>query len=60
MAKKVFIDPNDIDKAIINGIAKVVLDGGIIAIPTETVYGLAVAAKSSEAVQRLYQIKKRS
>ncbi|MCM8819926.1 MAG: L-threonylcarbamoyladenylate synthase [Candidatus Omnitrophica bacterium] len=59
MTKKVFVDPNDIDKAIIQGIAKVVLDGGIIALPTETVYGLAAIAKNNEVVQRLYQIKRR-
>lgn len=32
--------------------------GKVIAIPTDTVYGLAVDATNSHAVNRLYQLKK--
>lgn len=35
-------------------------EGKVIAIPTDTVYGLAVDAKNYQAVNRLYQVKKRS
>jgi L-threonylcarbamoyladenylate synthase len=34
-------------------------EGKVVAVPTDTVYGLAVDATSDEAVKRLFQIKKR-
>ncbi|XP_031832013.1 threonyl-carbamoyl synthesis 1 [Nomia melanderi] len=34
-------------------------EGKVIAIPTDTIYGLAVDASKSDAIKRLYQIKKR-
>ncbi|MBN2189610.1 MAG: threonylcarbamoyl-AMP synthase [Candidatus Aureabacteria bacterium] len=40
--------------------AKVVKAGGIIAFPTETVYGLGADAENPDAVDRLYEIKKRN
>lgn len=39
--------------------ARVVRNGGIVAFPTETVYGLGVDAENSEAVSRLFKLKKR-
>ncbi|MCK5655479.1 MAG: threonylcarbamoyl-AMP synthase [Candidatus Aureabacteria bacterium] len=39
--------------------ARVVRNGGIVAFPTETVYGLGVDAENSEAVTRLFKLKKR-
>src|SRR5205814_6164692 len=33
--------------------------GGLVAFPTETVYGIAVAADNMEAVERLYRVKRR-
>ncbi|MDD5195205.1 MAG: L-threonylcarbamoyladenylate synthase [Candidatus Omnitrophica bacterium] len=59
MTKKVFIDPNDIDLSILKGIVRIALGGGIVAIPTETVYGLAICAGNTEAINRLYEIKNR-
>ena len=38
---------------------KVLKDGGLVAFPTDTVYGLGVDAESLGAVDRLYQVKKR-
>jgi L-threonylcarbamoyladenylate synthase len=38
---------------------KTLRKGGVVLIPTETVYGLAVDASNSSAVKRLYEIKKR-
>lgn len=34
--------------------------GGIIAFPTDTVYGLGVASNNTSAIERVYQVKKRS
>jgi len=39
--------------------ARVLLDGGLVAFPTETVYGLGADAESREAVERIYQAKGR-
>lgn len=38
---------------------KVLRDGGIVAFPTETVYGLAIRGDSSEARESLFQLKNR-
>jgi tRNA threonylcarbamoyl adenosine modification protein (Sua5/YciO/YrdC/YwlC family) len=38
---------------------RVLAAGGVVAIPTETVYGLAAAARRPEAVRRLYELKGR-
>ena len=39
--------------------AKILTSNGIVAFPTETVYGLGASAFSKEAVTKLYEIKKR-
>lgn len=39
--------------------AKVIREGGVIVMPTETVYGLACDALNAEAVNRVYEIKDR-
>jgi L-threonylcarbamoyladenylate synthase len=39
--------------------AQVLLQGGLVAFPTETVYGLGADAESREAVERIYQAKGR-
>ncbi|MFA5100967.1 MAG: Sua5/YciO/YrdC/YwlC family protein, partial [Candidatus Omnitrophota bacterium] len=57
--KKVFIDPGDIDIAFIKEIAHILKAGGIVALPTETVYGLAVSSQNPDAVAKLYALKKR-
>lgn len=36
------------------------LEGGIVGVPTDTVYGLAVDATNAEAVERLYRLKGRN
>jgi L-threonylcarbamoyladenylate synthase len=45
---------NDIDRAL-----RVLRGGGLVAIPTETVYGLAADATNSDAVQRIFTVKRR-
>ena len=39
--------------------AQILSDGGLVAVPTETVYGLAARADSDEAVARIYKAKGR-
>ena len=48
------LEPADIKAA-----AKRLESGGLVAFPTETVYGLGAAAKSAEAVARVYETKGR-
>jgi L-threonylcarbamoyladenylate synthase len=45
---------NDVDRAV-----QVLRAGGLVAIPTETVYGLAAAASNAEAVRRIFAVKGR-
>jgi L-threonylcarbamoyladenylate synthase len=44
---------------IIEEAIKVLKDGGVILIPTETVYGIAADATNPEAVEKIYKIKNR-
>ena len=39
--------------------ARILRDGGLVAVPTETVYGLAARADNDEAVSRIYSAKGR-
>ena len=40
--------------------AKIILDkGDVVAVPTETVYGLAANAYNSKAIKKIYALKKR-
>ncbi len=39
---------------------EVLLQGGLVACPTETFYGLAVDATNEEAIRRLFALKKRA
>lgn len=57
--KKIIIDPDNIDQALVKEAADNILGGGIVALPTETVYGLAVSSKNKDSVNRLYQLKQR-
>lgn len=41
-------------------ISKILKDGGVCILPTETVYGLACRADNTEAIKRLYAIKGRN
>ena len=47
------------DRAAITAAARVLADGGLVAFPTETVYGLGADATNGEAVARLYAAKGR-
>jgi L-threonylcarbamoyladenylate synthase len=47
------------NEALINDAALILKDGGLVAFPTETVYGLGANLLDKEAVRRLYMIKNR-
>ncbi len=50
--------PSDIQQQIKQGIS-VLKQGGIVAFPTDTVYGLGAWANNQQAVERVYQVKER-
>ncbi|MGB9681539.1 MAG: L-threonylcarbamoyladenylate synthase [bacterium] len=43
----------------INPLIKLIKEGGIVAFPTETVYGLGTNALNKESVERIYRVKER-
>jgi len=53
------IDPQNIDLGKIKKAAQVIKRGGIVAFPTETVYGLAADFFNKQAVDRIFEVKKR-
>ncbi|MGV8163871.1 MAG: L-threonylcarbamoyladenylate synthase [Alkaliphilus sp.] len=53
------IDPNDIDMHKINICSKVLANGGTVAFPTETVYGIGANAMNSEAIKKIFTAKGR-
>lgn len=53
------IDPANIDKELIRLAANVIKDGGTVAFPTETVYGLGANALDSDAVIKIFKAKNR-
>ncbi|MFH1519133.1 MAG: L-threonylcarbamoyladenylate synthase [Candidatus Omnitrophota bacterium] len=57
--QKIFINPQDIDYSLIKKVVKIIQKGGIVALPTETVYGLGVCAEKKDKVNKLYALKKR-
>jgi tRNA threonylcarbamoyl adenosine modification protein (Sua5/YciO/YrdC/YwlC family) len=58
-AKIAKIDPNNPDQKLIKQAADILRNGGLVIIPTETVYGIAANAKNKAAMQRLNSIKER-
>lgn len=44
---------------IINKVSDILLNGGIIAYPTDTVWGIGCIPESEEGVQKIYELKKR-
>ncbi len=53
------LDPQRPDPAVIARAARVLQDGGLVAFPTETVYGLGARADSDEAVRTVFAAKGR-
>jgi L-threonylcarbamoyladenylate synthase len=54
------LDPTHPEPAIIQEAARILRRGGVVAYPTDTVYGLAVDAFNEAAVARLYAVKQRA
>ena len=50
--------PQDIQQQVEQGIS-ILKQGGIVAFPTDTVYGLGAGAKLHQAVKRIYEVKGR-
>lgn len=53
------IDPNAPDVKILQRASEVILGGGIVVYPTDTLYGFGVDARSLVAMNRLYELKGR-
>ena len=56
---RLVIDAREPEEAVIATAAAILRQGGVIAYPTETFYGLAVDPKSDAAVRRLFEVKER-
>lgn len=59
MTEILFIDPSQPDPALIATAAACVRKGGLVAFPTETVYGLGANAFDEQAVARIFAAKQR-
>ncbi|MFA4016041.1 MAG: hypothetical protein RUDDFDWM_001142 [Candidatus Fervidibacterota bacterium] len=62
MTKVISVDPNKPFETLreeLKSVAKAILDGALVAFPTETVYGLGCNPFNKKAVERLYEIKNR-
>jgi L-threonylcarbamoyladenylate synthase len=57
--RRVFVDPGAPQRDAIEEAAKWILNGGLVAIPTDTLYGLAADPFSAEAVARVFAVKGR-
>lgn len=53
------IDPRNPEREKISFCAKILHRGGLVAFPTETVYGLGANLLDKKAIQRLYKVKRR-
>lgn len=53
------INPSNPQKRLIDKAVEILEDGGIIAYPTDTIYGFGCDMYNKKAIQRIYQIKKR-
>ena len=57
--RRVFVDPRSPQRDAIQEAAKWILSGGVVAIPTDTLYGLAADPFSADAVARVFAAKGR-
>src|SRR2546423_12034137 len=58
--RRVFVDPGAPQRDAIDEAAKWILSGGIVALPTDTLYGLAVTPFRADAVARVFSVKGRT
>ncbi|RLE94260.1 MAG: threonylcarbamoyl-AMP synthase [Thermoprotei archaeon] len=54
------VDPKKPNRDALRRVAKIVKAGGVVVYPTDTVYGLGADPFNTEAVARVYRVKKRS
>jgi len=52
-------DPLKPDRVIIRKAAEIIKEGGLVAFPTETVYGLGADALNAEAIKKIFKAKRR-
>ena len=57
--KVVKVDPKNSEDKHLREAAEVIKNGGLVIIPTETVYGIAANGLNQKTLERLYEIKKR-
>ena len=53
------IDLNNINQDIIEKITEIIRSGGVVVVPTDTIYGLICDATQKEAIEKIFEIKKR-
>ena len=58
--RRVSVDPLEPDGALVEAAAAVIRAGGVVAYPTDTLYGLAVDPRNDAAVERLFELKGRA
>lgn len=58
--RRVFVDPESPQRDAIQEAAKWILNGGLVALPTDTLYGLAADPFSAAAVARVFAVKGRA
>lgn len=56
----IFIDPNNPDEQALREAAAIIMHGGIVIYPTETVYGIGVRYDDPQALERLFDLKNRA
>ncbi len=54
------VDPHDPDREVVCRAAEVLDQGGLVVLPTDTVYGLVCDPDQPEAVERIYRVKGRA
>ena len=57
--KVITIDHKNIDEAVLQEAGRIIRDGGLVAFPTETVYGLGGDALNKESSRKIYEAKGR-
>ncbi len=53
------VTSESLDKDLIERAARILREGGVVAFPTETSYGLGASIRNLEALERIYKIKRR-
>ncbi len=57
--RKVVVNEANPDISLLQEAASILKEGGVVALPTETVYGLGAASDNKKAIEKLFKIKRR-